>query len=312
MYIQECSRLLNISEKVLIIEVKKVRGEVVAEQKKNKERSKSDITITDDSESVEIESDSNKIEISDSEIKFIKPLEREVIRYCVRYGMCDFCEVIDDNSTWIIKVVDFVKDELNSDNIQFKIPIYKSIFDRINNLIDEFNDALQVFKTNLKYDFENKLHDGFREIANKQQSIPDIEKAEKVLKEKLFEEQKESIQEFSMLYIGNILGSDEDNEIRKEVLDMITDRYQLSKYHSKMTKIEKEIDKLPLLLPRAISELKDGILYLEYKKLKQELSKIAANKDKELVECLMTKMQHINQLRSGFAKDMGERIIYPR
>lgn len=312
LYIQECSRLLNISEKVLIIEVKKIRGEVIAEQKKNRERSKSEIIISEEIVDKRSELNSNEIEFNNADIKFLMPLEQEVIRYCVRYGMCDFCEAVDENNTWTIKVIDFVREELNSDNIQFKIPVYKSIFNKINCLIGEYNEALQIFKTNLELGYEKKLQEGYQEIANMHQSISDIEKAEKSLREKLYEEQKEAIQDFSLLYVGNVLGSDEDNNIRKEVLNMITDRYQLSKYHSKMTKIEKEIDKLPSLLPRAISELKDGILGLEYKKLRHELSEAISSDNKDIVEQLMIKMQYITQLRREFAKDLGERIIYPR
>lgn len=316
LYIQECSRLLNVAEKILIIEVKKIRGEVIAEQKKSRERSKLEINepinINKENSESESESDIDKSKYENSEIKVLRPLEREIIRYCVRYGMSDFCEIIDKERSWMIKVIEYVREELSSDGIEFTTPIYNKIFNRIIDIIPEYNYNLNELLSKINNTYELKLQEGYNDIALHQQSISEIEKAEILLKTKLENEKNEEILNFSLLYVGNQLGSDIDDDIRKEVLSMITDRYQLSKYHSKTTKIEKEIDRLPILLPRAIAELKDGILSLNYKRLTKELSNAISNKNDELIEEIMINMQNINQLRKDFAKNIGERIVSPK
>lgn len=313
-YIQECSRLLNVPENILILEVKKSRGDVIIEQKKSRERAKIEALENDHSMDNTSVTQAATTTSENRDATFIKPLEREIIRYCVRYGMLDFCETISEtNEAGMFKVIEYVKEEFESDDISFTIPVYSKLFNRLIEMLPEFNLSLADYRSEIDKTIKAKLNEGYEKIASTQQSIEEIEKAENDLRLGLEEEKESKLKEFTLLYIGKVLGSDSDNEVRTEVLNLITDRYELSKYHSRTAaKLETETDRLPELLPRAISELKDGILHLTYKRLHSEMKEAVAVGDNSKIEELMLKIQDINQLRCELAKQIGERIVAPK
>ena len=85
----------------------------------------------------------------------------------------------------------------------------------------------------------------------------------------------------------------------------------MSKVHTKYAKIETEIDRLKDLIPRAILGWKDAILSCKIKSLQEQIKQTVISNDMELMITLMEQQQELTNLRSQFAKLMGERVIIP-
>jgi DNA primase len=98
--------------------------------------------------------------------------------------------------------------------------------------------------------------------------------------------------------------------VRRVTTELISEKYVLSKVHTKYAKIETEQDKLNELVPRAIYEWKDAILESQMRDIRQKI-KEAGNNTEELT-ALMSRQMELKQLKSEFAKFLGERIVAPR
>lgn len=315
-YIQECSRLLKISERLLIIEVGKNREEVVNEQKRQRERAKIEIEKADDVVNISVsESENEELQrLKETEKKSsLYPLEKEIVRYCLKYGMMNFCSALDgDNGTKDLKVIEYVAEEMAMDEISFSVKVFSEIFNKIKSLLPEFKEAEEDYRKKLEIELNEKIEQGYVKIAQKHNTIQEIEIAEKELNQDIEEQRNKKIAEFTQLYVGKELGSDIDDLVRKISLDLLTEKYQLSKYHSKSARIETESEKIRELLPRAISEWKDGILKERFKQVQNELKLSAMQGDNTKVEELMQELQQISEMRCVFAKYIGERIISPK
>lgn len=97
-----------------------------------------------------------------------------------------------------------------------------------------------------------------------------------------------------------------DERISRLAVDLVSEKYHLSKIHTKFQKIETEQERLPLLVPRAIFELKDAIIKQQIKQLNEQLKQtpIVAEKNR-----LMSEIVSLNRLKAALSKELGERII---
>ena len=100
--------------------------------------------------------------------------------------------------------------------------------------------------------------------------------------------------------------------ISKIALDMIAEKYTLSKIHTKYQTIEGEKERLSELVPRALFELKDAILRYDIKLINDNIKKLSVSQDINGVFGLMNELKEKNELRTLLAKELGERIILPR
>jgi hypothetical protein len=65
------------------------------------------------------------------------------------------------------------------------------------------------------------------------------------------------------------------------------------------------------LLPRAIDELKQGIIRLRIDSLMKEMRDCQQNGDTSRIPEIMQEISHLHQLQSQIAKAIGERVISP-
>ena len=103
-----------------------------------------------------------------------------------------------------------------------------------------------------------------------------------------------------------------DKQISLLAVDLVSDKYQLSKVHTKYQKVETESDRLWELIPRAIYELKNAILEQTIKQIQEKIKEATQNKDNEKIIELMEQNVELNQLRTTLAKQIGDRIISPQ
>jgi DNA primase len=318
-YIQECSRLLEIDESIISRETEESRIAIVQQWRKRKELERLNDEEHKDSNSanlatetqgqISIATTTNPIEHeTDTASKSkLQPFEHEVIRYLVQYGMMRFSESVDHEG-WAgdINVAMYVNKELEEDSVEFSTPIYKRIFTIIKEMQSDYDTDFKAFQAKVEIQRKEMLKNGYAKIAEQGLDTDSILKAEKKLEEDVEDKAQKDLIDFSRDYVSRKLASDEDNDVRLTVTRLISSPYVLSKYHKKTGNIENEADKLTELIPRAIMEWKDGILAEELIALKD---KIRLSDNDENTIALMKQFNDYVELRRELAKMIGDRIL---
>jgi len=99
------------------------------------------------------------------------------------------------------------------------------------------------------------------------------------------------------------------SEISNLTADLISEKYTLSRIHSKIKKIESDADRLIELVPRVVFEFKNCLI-LEI--MRQKLTDMKAandNKNNALVDEIMREMSQLEIVKKQLSKSLGERII---
>ena len=133
-----------------------------------------------------------------------------------------------------------------------------------------------------------------------------------LLYRQLFEEAVEQAENEDFVP-GRYFLSHHDPKINKLASDLMSDKYQLSKIHSKS--LGEDIDDknsrlleqnmLKTYVPRATTELKNAYVLQKIKEIKNEMK--SANSEKALQ--LIHELKRLQEIKKILAKDLGERII---
>ncbi len=91
--------------------------------------------------------------------------------------------------------------------------------------------------------------------------------------------------------------------------NLMSDKYQLSKYHFKYREVEEEKDMLDQLVVRDLFALKDAYIIHQIKETlaKMKEAQAAGNWDESML--LMQKLSRLNAIKSVLSKELGERIV---
>ena len=101
-----------------------------------------------------------------------------------------------------------------------------------------------------------------------------------------------------------------DSEISMLSADLISEKYTLSKIHSKIKKIESDAERLNNLVPRVVYEFKNSLI-LEMIKQKLMQMKVAnENKNNQLVDEIMREMANLDHVKKQLSKTLGDRIVH--
>lgn len=335
-YIQECSSILGVSEESVGNATAKARSIIVDQLRKQRRLRE----LNNDIESGRIaptSPDSLRASISDSPTGYVpqmpdsnrdhnaisglgttsdnnplRPLEWEVIEYCIRYGFLEFCEIEDENGQkHPLSVVEFVEEELNADNISFSVAEFSMIFALLKQLHEVFIQDLDNFSHTLQPEKEKMFNDGVAQIAARQLSISEIEREERILGERVAEWEREKILEYSRTYPAKVFASHENDTVRRLTTEAIRERHQLSQIYSRERPVEKEEDKLFSLLPTAITVLKNGILDMQLNSLFRQFREIAGKGMSDEERAMQARLAELIKMRSEVAKNIGDRIICP-
>lgn len=91
--------------------------------------------------------------------------------------------------------------------------------------------------------------------------------------------------------------------------DLITDKYILSKIHSKQKKMESDAERLVDLVPRVIVEYKNSIIIDQIKQKLLELKKASDEKNNSKIDEIMQEISRLDNVKKLLSKTLGERII---
>lgn len=278
-YIRECSRLLDMSEKVLTEATSQMVKQNIENREKEQERKKlreerqqaiatnnapesqpatqipeqENISIQEASAPVIPDSYQSFIPVEGNENKVFFQREKSLIKMIIRYGEKVMCYVENEEQEQVpYKVIEFIAASLKEDDLQFHNPLHRKI---LNEAIAHENDS------------------------------------------------QFTSERFFLTH--------PDPEINKLAADMVSERYQLSKYHSKSQKIISDEERLYELIPRLLIDFKLSIVEEEMKHTLLALAQpeIAGNPEK--AKEIMERYKTLHQTQMLMAHNAGDRIVNP-
>jgi DNA primase len=100
-----------------------------------------------------------------------------------------------------------------------------------------------------------------------------------------------------------------EQEMSMMAADLVSEPYELSKYHSRFQKLEVDADKLDEIIPRVLEDLKYAIVSNEANQLERDLKKAQRDKNDAEVDRLSMALYQLQQTRRDLGKRLGERIV---
>lgn len=348
-YIQECSSILGMPEETIARSVSSARSKLTEKWKRDRDRKFIDQNYPDTSNPVNsnpvnagaaptppgpfsaVQKNSqdskpsqpdnsnvnvvntNRTKISELEGNPLYPLEQKLIRYCVRYGYLYLCSAVDENGVEIpMNVINYIDEELRLDNLTFTVDIYHRIFSLLLEMMDPFKESLEERKKKIDEEIGTMRKAGIEQIAGQNLMLNEIEREEKKLEESLSATRDKMIAEYCREYSGHELASHEDDDIREATTAFLSDRQQLSNIYFRNGNVtETEEDRIPILVPRAITELKSKILDLKLEELMGKVKQLAIDNNMDEMTEILLEINRLHKIRSEIAKDIGERVIVP-
>lgn len=313
-YVRECSRMMGVEEGVLQAETDKKRNQVVAGIKLERERKNLDNeakTEADTSHEGNGEVKSDLLITTDEKLKReLTDVEREVIRYCAKYGVMDFC-CREDNPDEMLTVLQYIDNEIVTEELKFTSAENEQFYAGVKKIAEGYGAALQDLMLRIDRQRKAEEKEAFERIADSNLSISEIEQEEKRLAADLEQKTRQQINAFAKDFIFSHLVSHEDDILRRKAIALLTSPYTLSKYHTKLGRVVSEEDKLTEAIPHILTVWKSVILKHELNELNQKLKQASANKDTDAVMQLMQQIKAKQELRKSFAAYSGDRIIQP-
>ena len=178
--------------------------------------------------------------------------ELTLLKYIVRYGEKVLFDYVDEdtNEHIVMHVAEYIRYDLERDDLTFYTPIFKSMLD----------EAAERCK-----------NEGF--IANR-------------------------------YFLAH-----PDPNVSRLAANLISEKYQLSKYHSKYRELEQEEDKLDQLVIREIYAMKDAYIIRQIKETQLGIKEAHLKGNEDQVFELMRKLTHLNEIKNVLSKELGERIV---
>ncbi|MBD5348430.1 MAG: DNA primase [Bacteroides sp.] len=344
-YIQECSTILDMPEATIAKSVAVARRELVEKIKKERTlKSYAQVQANPDSQAVANLPSSNEVLSNEPSLNnnqtfptrtsnepnnvaerkgtalfhsSVYPLEKEVLKYCIRYSYLPFCSYECENpkspETPIVvqmNVLEFIEDELQQSDMSFTTPEFQKVF----NLLKSNNNSFKDWITERKKELDKKYHElrqsEYEQIANSEMSMSDIERAEKKFEEEL--KKNRQIEEHNLIkdYAIKELCSHEDDSIRKLAMELSFDKHHLSNIYAKAGVNQSEEEKLTVLLVRAIDDWKNELINQRINVLFERMRNIAGQGNMQEEKEIQTELSALMNLRSEMAKIIGERIIF--
>ena len=319
-YISECSRLLEIDEKILKLEVDKasIRRQNGSDDQTSIARDTDIQTNTGNTVTPVADPTARRQSqtTSDAARRLLASCEKELLRYILKYGMVTMCDGIDGNgNTYPLQLIDYVCDDLAVDGITWSVEAYDKAF----------REAADLRNTSWEKDrsqhevmvlgrYDALWQEGMKQIQATATDMSDIKKQEQALKERCTQYFEDEMNRFADSYLELRLASSPDDDTRRVTTDLVSEPHQLSKVHTKYTKIETERDRLVEIVPKAIAAVKDAHLAINMKNETDALSQLNQSDPQynEKVALHMKNIDNFARLRMELARNLGERVIVPR
>lgn len=310
-YVKECSRMLDIKEDVLMLQLKKALSAHLMKKSgmspANAETQPlSPSVISTPTQQSPVAAKQPQKPNSYTSNALLLDAERSLMKYVVKYGLVF---LPGNEGEEPITVLDYVRSELSNDEISLANPIIHRIFDEVLNIAaNSWPLDYSAFKEKADREYCEEMSKGEEEIRLNAVDLRDIQAKEKLLKERCDSDYLQKLDNYSSDYIENILLSSPDDEIRIATTDLVVEKHVLSKIHTRYSHVNSERERLIDLLPRAVLELKFAILNTRIDEIQAE---IRSHSNDESVITLLEQQAKLYDIRRQFAKYLGERIVTP-
>lgn len=309
-YVKECSRLLSANESTIALQVARFRNEAAeARQKSNRTEQSSNETMAVEATVIRRNPDASTADRS----SFMRPYETETLRLVLKYGMVHLCDAVDaEGNTSSMNVLEYVDSELRRDDLTFSNPDLLSAYRAACGLQESWRTERHTRQMQLQAESESGFRTGMDMISRDARTVIEAQKMESDLKARTEAYINDGLADFDELFISRALASDPDDTVRKLVTTLVSEKYVLSKIHTKHSRIETERDCLQDRVPKSVYGWKNAVLECREKVLRADLAKAVADNDHDRVLQLMTEQQQLRQIIADLAKYLGERIVLPR
>ena len=241
------------------------------------------------------------------EDKIIEECERTLARYILRYGYARMIQYDENGETSECEVLDYISQELAADEVEISHPIYARILREAQHIDRELARRYGDMKQEQSLPrLREALQVQLDEIHSKEDAD---EKLIKMAEERFLNACETVRYEAEIAYIGHTYINNPDMELSSVAIDLMSDRHQLSKIHTKYQVIERDVDRLNELIPRAVFELKDAILMRRIEELRNALRHLQSASANDEVLRVMEQIAQYMEVRKSLALYLGERII---
>lgn len=103
--------------------------------------------------------------------------------------------------------------------------------------------------------------------------------------------------------------SHSDQVISRLAANLLSDKYHLSKYHTKYRELEEEKDRLVQVVLRDLYGLKDVYIHQRIKDVQTKIKEAQIERNMDKTMELMQELTKLNEIKSVLSKEIGERII---
>ncbi|MCC8197437.1 MAG: DNA primase [Tannerellaceae bacterium] len=251
-YIRECSTMMEIEERILLNEVNKLRLQEGEKQASVSRAAQKQV------ENRIPEPIPGNMPHPEGETEHAKPspfeaYELALLKYVVKYGGTDLYKEKDPETQEekvIQYVAEYIKTELEQDDLTFFTPTYKQMLDECVNLCRE---------------------EGF--IAQR-------------------------------YFLAH-----PDPNVSRLAANLISEKYQLSKYHSKHRELEQEEDVLKQVLAKELYSFKNAYIQHQIKEVQNKIKQAQQENNLEEILAFMKQLEQLNMIKRVISKELGERIV---
>lgn len=316
-YCQECARLLDVPETILRRELVTIIHRQIeqSEREAARRRNREDVESFIASETSIEQDTSGKVNRAMRPVaqqRDVSACEREVLRYVVRYGFLDFCDAIDAEGKIVpMNVLDCIENDITTDNISFSNPVNLRLFNIALGERDNWRRDYDHFMARMDREKSEMMSEGIAKIRQEAIDLKDIERLEKELDIEIQKKCSEKIRKFTCRYLEKKLLSSEDGEVSELALQLVAEKHQLSRYHTKFTKIPTEIDKLDELIATALNSWKSFLIDNRIKEVMEQLEAASRDGDQQRAFELMKLKVELDREKSEYALMLGERVFGP-
>ena len=304
-YIKECSQMLHVEERILVSEVAKLKKEKEEAQAKSAQRQNAAGTSAGtDSPQVSIREANNVPEPNDMD----PGTENEAYYAALAEGY-----EADSSSL----KVDASKQNANSTEISQQVQsnprerAFNPQFASLNPLyLKERLIVQQLIRHGEKVMFIDE--ETKKEITVTEYVASDLEVDEISLSTPLFAEVLQELE----LHVGEAGFTAEryfvnhaNPAMSRLAADLINEKYQLSKYHSKTQTVVSDTDRLTDILVYLMVDYKHTIIEMELKNMLNQLRQPEVMNDPEKCLEVMSRYKELMEIKQRMAKHLGDRVI---
>lgn len=306
-YTKECSRLMQTDEEIVRLQVAKYANEYVEKKRTAEARDRERVRQSDASKDSTVVSRPAEAAKADSRNDYLRAAETEVVRLMARYGLCVMASSVSpEGDLTEVDVCTYVRSEFEADDITLANPdlnkVYLAVLAAAVNWPAEREAALREADA-----LRARVIDEARESIMAARSMEGINQKEQEAAARADEAARRAMADAAERYLTRTLASDPDDEVRRLSTSFVSEKYTLSKIHTKGVHIEAERDRLDDRAPRAVYSLKIAILQWREKELRASLTAPGAD-----MTAIFNELQQTRTIIGEIARYLGDRIILPK